>query len=66
MTTRSKSLLRNLWKSRTPKPKIPLENEKSRTLNDGLIYPSILDISRFIKRFPEILSLTEVEEINGE
>ena len=27
-------------KSRTPKPEIPLKNEKSRTLNVEVIYPS--------------------------
>ena len=28
-------------KSRTPKPEMPLENEKSRTLNVEVIYPSV-------------------------
>ena len=42
-----KSLLRNFWqsiinqKSRTSKPEIPLKNEKSRTLNVEMIYPSV-------------------------
>ena len=27
-------------KSRTPKPEIPLKNEKSRTLNVAVIHPS--------------------------